>query len=348
MNYINCSENILDVSEINDLVSQNEGTATFLYVETNKLDRQNIDIELDKQLEKYFHQICADVRSKWINIMHIAIHKRLGIINHNEIAMVIAISSSFLSDSIDAIQFIVSKVKSFKSITYDKDCSPNIDEINSETSEPINYDLIEIDDIPTDLIQIKANNYEIRKRIENFILMKRTALNERNIKEFVEVPAATDLEHISDYSQCARVDAILWKRADSKSHLKIHKVYNEWGPQTGKVINDAKGSCPEKSVTDIPRAIDERVTNCERHIGIERPISTDIYNRLKHIENRILELDSLSPEYASFWTNNCHEQNESKNSNKDAHKTHTKRKYTLEDLNDKLVKIKRKIQYNSN
>jgi len=34
---------------------------------------------------------------------------------------------------------------------------------------------------------------------------------------------------------------------------------------------------------------------------INKPVPKDIYKRLKNIEDRILYLESISPEYKEFW-----------------------------------------------
>ena len=47
-------------------------------------------------------------------------------------------------------------------------------------------------------------------------------------------------------------------------------------------------------------AITERIENIEQHLNISPINVTDIYERLKIIEKRILYLESISPEYRHF------------------------------------------------
>lgn len=47
--------------------------------------------------------------------------------------------------------------------------------------------------------------------------------------------------------------------------------------------------------------LDDRISATERIIGINKPVPKDIYERLKNIEDRILYLESISPEYKEFW-----------------------------------------------
>lgn len=348
MNFIKCSKDALNVSEVNDLVSHTDSSSDLLFVERNKIIMQSFDDETENdQFKNYFHHTCFEIRSKWKSILHIAIYKKIGLLNINEISFIVAVSSSSVSDAADVIQFAVNKIKSFDPSDFIDDTYGNIQYKNQNK---LNHDLVEIDDVSPDLIQIKANNFEINRRIENFIQMKRTAINQRNIKEFVQINLMkASKQNISNENQCARVDAVLWKRSDSKSHLKIHKVVNEWGPQISKSSTNID-ECISKHTSDLPISVNERITNCEKHVGVDRPLSSDIYARLKHIEDRILELDSISPEYSNFWKNDSaklpQQIDKYTNFNKNI-KFHTKTKYSMEDLHNKISEIKKKVKTDS-
>uniref|UniRef100_A0A1Y1N8L2 Uncharacterized protein n=1 Tax=Photinus pyralis TaxID=7054 RepID=A0A1Y1N8L2_PHOPY len=69
--------------------------------------------------------------------------------------------------------------------------------------------------VPPHLVQIKADGEEIEKRIEKFIELKREEINRANIRDF----CCRDDNEINEFS-CARIDAKLIKRKDSKGHLK--------------------------------------------------------------------------------------------------------------------------------
>lgn len=47
--------------------------------------------------------------------------------------------------------------------------------------------------------------------------------------------------------------------------------------------------------------IEERLQNLECQLSLTTPVSRSIYNRLKEIEDRLLHLESISPEYVQFW-----------------------------------------------
>jgi hypothetical protein len=70
-----------------------------------------------------------------------------------------------------------------------------------------------------------------------------------------------------------------------------------WGPQTHSEV-----PAPSSANTQlIPSpAIQERLQNMEKHLGLNtkvQPIPMDVYGRLKTLEDKILYLESVSPEY---------------------------------------------------
>ena len=51
-------------------------------------------------------------------------------------------------------------------------------------------------------------------------------------------------------------------------------------------------------------AIEERIQNIEVHLDLMRDsVPSDIYSRIKEAENRLLFLESISPEYPSYSKN---------------------------------------------
>lgn len=170
------------------------------------------------------------------------------------------------------------------------------------------------------LVQIVANKSEIERRIASFIECKRMDVDEENRREF-----CSDLypEH-GDGDQCARTSAVFVARSGGRSHVAVSRVVNANGPQlrvlscTPSMTNlpDVKcepgsmmhnyhlnvaGELPIKQEPkDIPSGIEERVKNMEAHLKIS-PDSisnkSEIFERLKALEKRILFLESISPEY---------------------------------------------------
>lgn len=119
--------------------------------------------------------------------------------------------------------------------------------------------------------------------------MKRQQVNISNVHSFCLSKKG------EDDSTCARVDAILLRRKDSKSHLKVHRVENLVGPQT-QLFDPASASFETNAVSNCPPGAEERLRNAEEYLGISKS-SLDVFQRLKAIEDKILYLESISPEY---------------------------------------------------
>jgi molybdopterin synthase catalytic subunit len=78
---------------------------------------------------------------------------------------------------------------------------------------------------------------------------------------------------------------------------------NTWGPQTIDQSSLRRGlvnNANLNSINDHP-ILNERISASEHRMGINKPVPKDIYERLKNIEDRILHLESISPEYKQFW-----------------------------------------------
>lgn len=50
--------------------------------------------------------------------------------------------------------------------------------------------------------------------------------------------------------------------------------------------------------------IDERLRNAETQLSIHITNTKSVFDRLKLIEDRLLHLESISPEYVQFWVSN--------------------------------------------
>lgn len=52
----------------------------------------------------------------------------------------------------------------------------------------------------------------------------------------------------------------------------------------------------------IPKnGIEERLQNLETQLSLEKPVPINIYKRLKLLEERLMYLEAISPEYIHFW-----------------------------------------------
>ncbi|XP_077991309.1 MAP3K12-binding inhibitory protein 1-like [Glandiceps talaboti] len=159
----------------------------------------------------------------------------------------------------------------------------------------------DISKIDPSLIQINASKSEIERRIASFMERKQVEVNDNNRREFCGI---IDLTEEDD--SCARTDAVFKPRSGGKSHVKVSKVVNPHGPQTRLPASPMR-SRPQPSTstsstqhkTHIPGGVEERLSNMEKHlkIGMGHPVPKDVYTRIKRLEDRVLQLEGLSPEY---------------------------------------------------
>ncbi|XP_071971632.1 MAP3K12-binding inhibitory protein 1 [Engystomops pustulosus] len=142
-------------------------------------------------------------------------------------------------------------------------------------------------------VQIQAGKSEIDRRILAFIERKQAEINENNVREFCNVIDC------NQENSCARTDAVFTPFPGSKSHIKVSRVVNAYGPQTR-----SDGSSSSSRSLSHPRdcgnqAVEERLQNIEYHLQLNPggPVPKDVYQRIKKLEDRILELEGISPEY---------------------------------------------------
>lgn len=146
----------------------------------------------------------------------------------------------------------------------------------------------------SNLIQINASNAELMRRINALIEQKQIEVDINNRQEFCNIhPSMGESE-----DSCARTCSIFVPRAGGKSHIKVSRVVNMYGPQTN-VLNVGNQSPlkPINQETSTLEGIEERLSNMEDHLSLPGMKKEDVYRRLKCLEERILFLESLSPEY---------------------------------------------------
>ncbi|XP_062863741.1 MAP3K12-binding inhibitory protein 1 [Trichomycterus rosablanca] len=142
-------------------------------------------------------------------------------------------------------------------------------------------------------VQIKAGKAEIERRISAFIERKQLEINENNVREFCNVI------NCNQENSCARTDAVFTPYPGFKSHVKVTRVVNTYGPQT-RAGHSEQGDQQQIYSRDCGNpAIEERLHNIEAHLKLTKagPVPQSVYQRLKKVEDRILELEGLSPEY---------------------------------------------------
>lgn len=65
----------------------------------------------DGMARKVMKQLCTDIRTKWPDVKHIAIHHRLGLVPVKEASVVIAVSSPHRATSLEAVNFGINELK---------------------------------------------------------------------------------------------------------------------------------------------------------------------------------------------------------------------------------------------
>ncbi|XP_046804496.1 molybdopterin synthase catalytic subunit isoform X2 [Lucilia cuprina] len=188
--------------------------------------------------------------------------------------------------------------------------------------------------LPSQLVQISAGENEIKRRIQCFVEKKRNEIDLCNIMDFTDVKQQnhvnslqesgleqTNYENGNNLMTCARVNSTVVKQEYSKCHLKVKRVENNTGPQLRPDYLNAldklmvpiarnklklQMQCtPDRSVKEeyimlkYPTIV-ERLENIEEHINVPQSEIKNIYQRIKAIEDRILYLESISPEYRHF------------------------------------------------
>ena len=320
-NFIKITTDVLDVGAITTQVSDPTTGAISLFVGTtrNEFNGKKV-IRLDYEAyipmaEKKMEKLCDNIRSKWPDKIHnIAMHHRLGRVEPTESSVVIAITSAHRKESLDAVQYAIDSLKAtvpiWKKEVYDesnneewkenKEClwsqsskeqgssnnilepKQNKDVFNIPSSDPRN-------DTDPKCVQIMASNDEIERRMEAFMERKREEINANNVLEFCSRHLAND--EPNEFS-CARTDSTgLIRKKDSASHLRKSSVENSNQPSS---ITTQGSKSAKPSI--LPFGIEERVINLEEHLKL-KPIQKELYLRLKDIENRVLYLEGLSPEY---------------------------------------------------
>ncbi|XP_014677440.1 PREDICTED: MAP3K12-binding inhibitory protein 1-like [Priapulus caudatus] len=146
------------------------------------------------------------------------------------------------------------------------------------------------------LVQITANKAEVERRILSFISRKREEVDYSNKREFC------GFETFHTESTCARTSSVFIPSVGQKGHVRVTRVVNHYGPQMR--TSDAytcKRNLTDVAVKeekpDISIGVEERLRNMEVHLKLPSADS-NIYERLKKLENRILYLEGISPEYS--------------------------------------------------
>ncbi|XP_006752758.1 PREDICTED: MAP3K12-binding inhibitory protein 1 [Myotis davidii] len=145
-----------------------------------------------------------------------------------------------------------------------------------------------------EVVQIKAGKAEVRSFL--FYELFEVCQNLLHLKLRVYLYSFT----FSLENSCARTDAVFTPYPGFKSHVKVSRVVNTYGPQTRPEGIQGSGHKPSSMLRDCGnQAVEERLQNIEAHLRLQAggPVPRDIYQRIKKLEDKILELEGISPEY---------------------------------------------------
>ncbi|CAG8435773.1 10320_t:CDS:2 [Funneliformis caledonium] len=152
-------------------------------------------------------------------------------------------------------------------------------------------------------VQIRTTNSELEQRIDNFIQLKKSEINDSNRAEFLK--KSNNPLDPNDKQSCARSDAAEINR---NIQMKLDVVNNEDGPlarSTFNSVNHNRSDPDKKSLAELPRGVEDRLQNIEKHLNIEivTPIPLSVYERLKILENKIMQLERDYPPWSAIHFN---------------------------------------------
>ncbi|KAI9578215.1 molybdopterin synthase catalytic subunit [Glossina fuscipes] len=335
MNHLLLTYNNLDVGAISNLIGANSCGAISMFIGTT---RDNFERKRVVSLEyeayepmalKQLGNICDEIRKRWPDCLNIAIYHRLGVVPVGEASVVIGISSPHRQVSLESVAFAIDELKKtvpiWKKEMYDNQESSW--KANKESNDRLGFDtrICDIDDsceVAKNFVQISATEDEIKRRIKCFVEKKREEIDLNNIMDYtVKRPCTMDEDEFgnpvlikdddSEYT-CARTNSTIVKQEFSKCHLRVRRVENTYGPQTrpdylqtlDKLMAQHSDDIKSKQNirTTLPRGLQERLETIEEYLNIKR--TGNLYRRIKAIENRLLHLESISPEYKHFALGN--------------------------------------------
>lgn len=155
------------------------------------------------------------------------------------------------------------------------------------------------------MVQIVASKAEVDARIAAFIARKRIEVDESNVREFTDVSRASQ----PDGMTCARVRPATIQRYPSGGHVKLVRQYPVSVSSAASTAEAKTTVTEDHEIAALSKAspgitndvIHRRCSVLESHLGLPATsIRAHVYERLKSIELRVLELEAQSPEY---WSN---------------------------------------------
>lgn len=117
LTHILLTEDELSTERVAELVTDAKCGAISLFVGTTRNHHDGkpvVKLEYEcyvPMAEKTIRKICDEVRTKWPQIFHIAVHHRLGHVPVKQASIIIGISSPHREDSIAATQYAMNTLK---------------------------------------------------------------------------------------------------------------------------------------------------------------------------------------------------------------------------------------------
>ncbi|KAG9301937.1 hypothetical protein G9A89_020981 [Geosiphon pyriformis] len=162
-----------------------------------------------------------------------------------------------------------------------------------------------IERIDAQQVQIRATHSEIVQRIEEFAQFKKSEINNSNRAEFLR---KSQDPNDNESSSCARTEAAEINR---NIQMKLEIVNNEDGPLARSTFNlscqqnYANSVDSNQNISDLPIGVEERLSNIQDHLNLRiiSPIPLNVYERLRVLEDKIMELERDYPPWAALHFN---------------------------------------------
>ncbi|KAI8929014.1 hypothetical protein BC831DRAFT_47688 [Entophlyctis helioformis] len=128
--------------------------------------------------------------------------------------------------------------------------------------------------------------------MSQFLHKHRKGIDESNIDEFTTIGTKR--------AGSARVDATA---LDRKRQMRLNVVHNTSGPLERSTFGHSASDDPTVSgqALSMPGSgLYERVRHLEHHLGIPTSTAGDLYQRVKQLEDRIVQIEDDMPTFAAF------------------------------------------------
>ncbi|CAI8011903.1 MAP3K12-binding inhibitory protein 1 [Geodia barretti] len=162
----------------------------------------------------------------------------------------------------------------------------------------------------TSQVQISVPLQQFLQRIESFKTLKRQQVDAANRLEFYSTNR--DSKREGDGETCARTDLVYVRRTPSAlSHITVQRIQNSGGPTPpplsplDQLKQDLSPSTQWHAQSVKVKSggllhLPERLTNLEHCMDLYSGGTTpkDLIQRVQNLEQRLLQLESISPEYS--------------------------------------------------